>query len=136
MERKAQYGSKGLKEALTGLLSQAKKAQSFIENQGKAEIRKVSKEFIQDMSELIDQYSNHVVSEVSILSLFLFISLSLSSSNRFFRFLSFLIFLSYHLLIFVSILFHYLFFSFFFFSLISLSLSLLLFLFLSLSLSQ
>ncbi|KAI1295479.1 Prominin-1-A [Halotydeus destructor] len=64
IEKKAQYGSRGLKEALTDLLNQAKKAQSFIEQKGRTEIRKVAKGFVQDMSSLIDQYSQHVVGEV------------------------------------------------------------------------
>lgn len=61
---KAQYGSRGLKEALTDLLQQAKRAQAFIEQKGTSEIRKVAKGFVLDMSALIDQYSQHVVREV------------------------------------------------------------------------
>ena len=64
IEMKAQYGSRGLKEALTDLLSQAKRAQAFIEQKGTQEIRKVAKGFVLDMSALIDQYSQHVVREV------------------------------------------------------------------------
>lgn len=54
----------GLKEALTDLLQQAKRAQNFIEQKGRTEIRKVAKGFVNDMSALIDQYSQHVVEEV------------------------------------------------------------------------
>jgi len=64
IEVKAQYGSRGLKEALTDLLEQAKRAQVFIEEKGTSEIRRVAKGFILDMSALIDQYSEHVVREV------------------------------------------------------------------------
>ena len=54
-----------MRDALTDLLQQAKTAQSFIEQKGKAEIRKVAKSFVSDMSALIDQYAQHVVREVS-----------------------------------------------------------------------
>lgn len=65
IELKAQYGSRGMKDALTDLLQQAKTAQAFIEQKGKAEIRKVAEGFVSDLSSLIDQYANHVVREVS-----------------------------------------------------------------------
>lgn len=68
IELKAQYGSRGMRDALTDLLQQAKTAQAFIEQKGKAEIRKVAKGFVTDMSSLIDQYAQHVVKEVSLLS--------------------------------------------------------------------
>ncbi|RWS26769.1 prominin-like protein [Leptotrombidium deliense] len=64
IERKAQYGQKGLKEALNELLEKAKKAQHYIRNNGREVIRDVARAFVADLSSLIDQYSQHVVSQV------------------------------------------------------------------------
>lgn len=47
------------------MLGAAKRAQNFIVEKGRTEIRKVAKGFVSDMSALIDQYSRHVVDEVS-----------------------------------------------------------------------
>ncbi len=66
IEKKANYGNKGLKEALTNLLKQAEDAQKFIALKGHSEIHSVAKHFVSDMSSLVDQYAEHVVEEVFI----------------------------------------------------------------------
>ena len=62
----AQYGNKGLKEALTDFIEKAQNAQRFIQDKGKSEIRRVAAGFINDIYSLIDQYALHVVKEVSL----------------------------------------------------------------------
>ncbi|CAG2100544.1 unnamed protein product [Medioppia subpectinata] len=64
IERKANYGNKGLKEALTRLLKQAEDAQKFISSKGHMEIHSVAKAFVEDMSALVDQYAQHVIEEI------------------------------------------------------------------------
>ena len=64
IELEAQYGNKGLKEALTEFIEKAQNAQRFIQNKGSSEIRRVAAGFINDISALIDQYASHVVREV------------------------------------------------------------------------
>lgn len=68
----AQYGNKGLKEALTEFIEKAQNAQRFIQNKGSSEIRRVAAGFINDISALIDQYASHVVREVRFGELFFF----------------------------------------------------------------
>lgn len=62
----AQYGNKGLKEALTEFIEKAQNAQRFIQSKGSSEIKRVTAGFINDIAALIDQYANHVVREVSL----------------------------------------------------------------------
>ena len=69
IELEAQYGNKGLKEALTEFIEKAQNAQRFIQNKGSSEIRRVAAGFINDISALIDQYASHVVREVRLDSL-------------------------------------------------------------------
>ncbi|RWS04408.1 prominin-like protein [Dinothrombium tinctorium] len=64
IEKKAKYGHKGLKEALSELLEQAKKAQHTIRHEGKEIIKKVARQFVSDLSDLIDQYAKHVIFQV------------------------------------------------------------------------
>lgn len=63
---KSSFGSRGLREALTILLKQAKSAQSLIEQRGKNVIKEDAEHFINDLGSLIDQYAQHVVDEVSL----------------------------------------------------------------------
>lgn len=64
IEKKAQYGSKGLREALAELIEQTRMAQRFLAQNGKSEIRKVARAFKSDLSSLIDQYAEHVREQV------------------------------------------------------------------------
>lgn len=61
---KSSYGSRGLRDALTILIKQAKSAQYLIEKNGKNAIKEDAEHFINDLGALIDQYAQHVYDQV------------------------------------------------------------------------
>lgn len=70
IERKSHYNGKGMRKTLQALMHQAKEAQNFIQTKGRDEIKKVLASFIDDVSRLITQYTNHVEYRVSFLCLY------------------------------------------------------------------
>lgn len=72
IEGKSHYNGKGMRKTLQALIHQAREAQAFIRNKGREEIKKVLASFIDDVSRLITQYTNHVEYRVSFPPLFTF----------------------------------------------------------------
>ena len=64
IEMKSQFNGKSLRETLNILLRQANEAQQFINQKGRLEIRNVLKNYIEDLSMLLTQYSDHVEQRV------------------------------------------------------------------------
>lgn len=72
IELKSHFNGKSLRDTLDILLKQASDAQHFINKKGRTEIRNVLRNFIQDLSLLLTQYSQHVEQRVIILLKFSF----------------------------------------------------------------
>lgn len=64
IELKSHFNGKSLRETLDILLKQANNAQQFINQKGRLEIRNVLRNYIEDLSMLLTQYSDHVEQRV------------------------------------------------------------------------